>query len=200
MLSLIVRFKQMIKSTAQQTRRQIAMATLEALRSEGFAGATSRAIARIGGFNQALIFYHYGTLENALLAALDLTSEERIGDPAAHHLPERRDVPALEVLVIDGPGEPSELRWRPGRLERRPVIHQSPLADQVKRCEERVLDAAEVVEDQRLVEAAQMRDRPRARPGEPVRLERLKCRLGDLKLRSAQSSRDIRPALASPSI
>src|SRR5688572_14747655 len=68
----------MIKSTAQETRRQIAAATLETLRTEGFAGATSRAIARIGGFNQALIFYHYGSLENALLAALDLTSEERM--------------------------------------------------------------------------------------------------------------------------
>jgi AcrR family transcriptional regulator len=68
----------MTKSTAQGTRQQIAEAALEALRTEGFAGATSRVIARIGGFNQALIFYHYGSLENALLAALDLTSKERM--------------------------------------------------------------------------------------------------------------------------
>lgn len=69
----------MTKSTAQtSTRRQIAEAALATLRSEGFAGATSRTIARVGGFNQALIFYHYGSVENALLAALDLTSEERL--------------------------------------------------------------------------------------------------------------------------
>lgn len=68
----------MTKSPAQGTRQQIAEAALEALRTEGFAGATSRVIARIGGFNQALIFYHYGSLENALLAALDLTSKERM--------------------------------------------------------------------------------------------------------------------------
>jgi AcrR family transcriptional regulator len=68
----------MTKSTAQTTRQQIARAALEALRTVGFAGATSRAIARIGGFNQALIFYHYGSVENALLAALDLTGEERM--------------------------------------------------------------------------------------------------------------------------
>ena len=68
----------MTKSTAQTTKIQIAEAALEALRTEGFAGATSRAIARIGGFNQALIFYHYGNLENLLLAALDLTSTERM--------------------------------------------------------------------------------------------------------------------------
>jgi AcrR family transcriptional regulator len=68
----------MNKSTAQRTRRRIAEAALEALRTEGFAGSTSRVIARIGGFNQALIFYHYGSVENALLAALDLTSEQRM--------------------------------------------------------------------------------------------------------------------------
>src|SRR5436190_5050483 len=68
----------MTKSTAQTTKQQISRAALEALRTEGFAGATSRAIARIGGFNQALIFYHYGSLESLLLAALDLTSEERM--------------------------------------------------------------------------------------------------------------------------
>jgi AcrR family transcriptional regulator len=78
MLSLIARFNHMVKSNAQETRRQIAEAALEALRTEGFAGATSRAIGRIGGFNQALIFYHYGSVENALLAALDLTSEARL--------------------------------------------------------------------------------------------------------------------------
>jgi AcrR family transcriptional regulator len=78
MLDLISRFNHMIKSPAQDTRRQIAEAALEALRTVGFAGATSRAIARIGGFNQALIFYHYGSLELLLLAALDLTSEERM--------------------------------------------------------------------------------------------------------------------------
>src|SRR5215208_6752877 len=64
----------MIKSTAQA----IADAALETLRTHGFAGATSRAIARAGGFNQALIFYHYGSLENLLLAALRRSSDERL--------------------------------------------------------------------------------------------------------------------------
>jgi AcrR family transcriptional regulator len=60
------------------TRERIVDATLETLKTEGFAGATSRAIARAGGFNQALIFYHFGTLDALLLAALDKTSEERL--------------------------------------------------------------------------------------------------------------------------
>ena len=66
------------RRTGQATRRQIVDAALETLRTEGFAGATSRAIARSGGFNQALIFYHFGTLDGLLLAALDRTSEERL--------------------------------------------------------------------------------------------------------------------------
>jgi AcrR family transcriptional regulator len=53
-------------------------ATLETLKEEGFAGASSRAIARRGSFNQALVFYHFGSLDGLLLAALDATSAERL--------------------------------------------------------------------------------------------------------------------------
>jgi AcrR family transcriptional regulator len=66
------------RQTGEATRQRIVEATLETLKNEGFAGASSRAIARRGGFNQALIFYHFGTLDGLLLAALDKTSEERL--------------------------------------------------------------------------------------------------------------------------
>jgi AcrR family transcriptional regulator len=65
-------------SSGETTRRLIVEAALETLKRDGFAGATSRAIARSGGFNQALIFYHYGSLDGLLLAALDRTSDERL--------------------------------------------------------------------------------------------------------------------------
>lgn len=72
----------MVKKTASRageaTRKRILDAALETLRNEGFAGAASRAIARAGDFNQALIFYHFGSLDGLLLAALDKTSEERL--------------------------------------------------------------------------------------------------------------------------
>src|ERR687892_2177045 len=61
-----------------ETRQRIVEAALATLKKEGFAGATSRAIARAEGFNQALIFYHFGSLDSLLLAALDKTSEERL--------------------------------------------------------------------------------------------------------------------------
>jgi AcrR family transcriptional regulator len=60
------------------TRERIVAAALETLKTEGFSGATSRVIARAGGFNQALIFYHFGSVNDLLLAALDKTSAERL--------------------------------------------------------------------------------------------------------------------------
>lgn len=54
-------------------------AAFQTLKEEGFAGTSARAIARRGGFNQALIFYHFGTLNDLVLATLDKTSAERMG-------------------------------------------------------------------------------------------------------------------------
>jgi AcrR family transcriptional regulator len=62
------------------TKLQIAEAARESLKANGFAGSSARAIAHIGGFNQALIFYHFGSVQNALLAALDMISERRLAD------------------------------------------------------------------------------------------------------------------------
>ena len=66
------------RPTGEATRKRIVAAALQTLKTEGFSGTTSRAIARAGGVNQALIFYHFGTLDGVLLAALDKTSEERL--------------------------------------------------------------------------------------------------------------------------
>jgi AcrR family transcriptional regulator len=59
---------------------QIAEAALETLKANGYAGASARAIAHMGTFNQALIFYHFGSVQNALLAALDLISDRRLAE------------------------------------------------------------------------------------------------------------------------
>jgi AcrR family transcriptional regulator len=53
-------------------------AALATLKEEGFGGTTARAIARRGGFNQALIYYHFGGVNQLLLAALDRSSAERL--------------------------------------------------------------------------------------------------------------------------
>jgi AcrR family transcriptional regulator len=62
------------------TKLLIAEAALKTLTAKGFAGASARAIAQTGSFNQALIFYHFGSVQNALLAALDLISDRRLND------------------------------------------------------------------------------------------------------------------------
>lgn len=60
------------------TRGRIIAAALTTLTFEGFGRTTARAIARGGGFNQALIFYHFGSVRNLLLAALDDSSARRL--------------------------------------------------------------------------------------------------------------------------
>ena len=60
------------------TKDRLVQAALKTLSSEGFYGTTARAIARTGGLNQALIFYHFGSVDKLLLAALDATSQARL--------------------------------------------------------------------------------------------------------------------------
>lgn len=67
-----------VSQTVTGTRLKIAEAALETLKVKGFAGASAREIAGAGDFNQALIFYHFGSVQNALLAALDLVGERRM--------------------------------------------------------------------------------------------------------------------------
>jgi AcrR family transcriptional regulator len=62
---------------AESTKAKIVDAALESLHEEGILGASARAIARRGGFNQALIFYHFGSVDELLLAAVDELSERR---------------------------------------------------------------------------------------------------------------------------
>jgi AcrR family transcriptional regulator len=60
------------------TRERIMEAALATLREEGFAGTTARSIAARGGFNQALIFYHFGSVANLLLEAFRRNSESQV--------------------------------------------------------------------------------------------------------------------------
>jgi AcrR family transcriptional regulator len=81
------------RSIREGTRQRIVRAALETLKERGFTATSARAIAAAGGFNQALVFYHFGTVNELLLAALDSTSEQRMeryraAVAEAHTLPE----------------------------------------------------------------------------------------------------------------
>jgi AcrR family transcriptional regulator len=65
-------------SRSEGTRRLLIEAAVETLKEVGFAGASARAIAERAESNQALIFYHFGSVGNLLLAALDMVSHERM--------------------------------------------------------------------------------------------------------------------------
>ena len=60
------------------TRQQFVDAAIDTLKSDGYAGASARTIAQRAGLNQGLIFYHFGSVANLLLAALDAVSAERL--------------------------------------------------------------------------------------------------------------------------
>ncbi len=45
------------------TRERLLAGTISALRDKGIAGISARSIAAAAGVNQALVFYHFGTVE-----------------------------------------------------------------------------------------------------------------------------------------
>jgi AcrR family transcriptional regulator len=81
--------------TAVDTRTRILDAALAALRADGIAGVSARSIARHGDFNQALIFYHFGSVEGLLVAVARSESERR----SALYAEALREVGSLSELV-----------------------------------------------------------------------------------------------------
>jgi len=61
-----------------ETRQVLVVAATSALRDVGFAGASAREIARRAGCNQSQVFYHFGSVVELLLAALDEVSASRM--------------------------------------------------------------------------------------------------------------------------
>jgi AcrR family transcriptional regulator len=61
-----------------ETRAALVAGAIEALREVGFAGASAREIAGRADCNQALVFYHFGSVTELLLAALDDVSARRL--------------------------------------------------------------------------------------------------------------------------
>jgi len=86
------------------TRERILDAALETLKADGFAGATARGIARTGGFNQALVFYHFGSVDEVLLRAVDRMGERRLAT-YRERLAEAGDLSALLAVARDVLGE-----------------------------------------------------------------------------------------------
>jgi AcrR family transcriptional regulator len=85
------------------TKRQLVDAAVETLKIDGYAGASARTIAQRAGMNQGLIFYHFGSVANLLLAALDSVSAERL---------ERYEAEVSGVTSLSGLVEVAEAIFR----------------------------------------------------------------------------------------
>lgn len=60
------------------TRARLLTAAAETLRDDGITGLSARVIASRAGVNQALIFYHYGTVSALVAAATRAAVDERV--------------------------------------------------------------------------------------------------------------------------
>jgi AcrR family transcriptional regulator len=60
------------------TRSKLVAGALTTLVEHGIAGASARTIAAAAGVNQALVFYHFGTVDELLVAACRHGAEQRV--------------------------------------------------------------------------------------------------------------------------
>jgi AcrR family transcriptional regulator len=60
------------------TRRKLIDGAIDTLRTRGIAGTSARAIATAAGVNQALVFYHFGTVDSLVDAACRESTAERV--------------------------------------------------------------------------------------------------------------------------
>lgn len=60
------------------TRAALIEAAIAVLRESGFASASARRIAQRAGCNQALVFYHFGSVNDLLVVALEEVSARRL--------------------------------------------------------------------------------------------------------------------------
>lgn len=65
--------------TVNPTKAKLLTAAADSLRQDGIAGLSARAIATRAGVNQALVFYHFGTLTGLVVDAVRLAVDESAG-------------------------------------------------------------------------------------------------------------------------
>ena len=66
------------RSDGAATKARLVSAAVDALRENGFAGASAREIARRADAQQSQVFYYFGSVPDLLLAALDDVSARRM--------------------------------------------------------------------------------------------------------------------------
>ncbi|MEU9855029.1 TetR/AcrR family transcriptional regulator [Streptomyces sp. NPDC047974] len=82
----------------RETREKLLDGALRALVEHGIAGASARTVAAAAGVNQALVFYHFGSVDDLLAAACRRGAEQRV----ARHRDRLRAVTCLTELLAFG--------------------------------------------------------------------------------------------------
>ena len=96
----------------EESRQRIIEAALETLRTKGFAGTSARVIARRGGFNPALIFYYFDSVDDLLISALAASSAARLERfaPEAEHARSPSDLLSLLERISREDAESGHVR------------------------------------------------------------------------------------------
>ena len=139
-----------------ETRNRIIQAALETVRREGLVGASARTIARTGDFNQALLFYHFGSIEELLLESLTWANNIRMEQfaaqfEAANNLADLVDL-AYDLYVSDAHDYQSALvaivaGWPAGsEVGQRVMEVLRPWDEMVQRSLRRCLDGSAFVQ------------------------------------------------------
>lgn len=63
---------------AAATKQALVDATLATIRDHGIAKVSARTVATAGGVNQALVFYHFGSVDNLLVEACRTSTAQRV--------------------------------------------------------------------------------------------------------------------------
>ncbi|GAA2071803.1 TetR family transcriptional regulator [Streptomyces albiaxialis] len=67
-----------MSGTSRETRTKLLEGALRTLTEQGIAKTSARAVATTAGVNQALVFYHFGTVDELLAAACRHGAEQRL--------------------------------------------------------------------------------------------------------------------------
>jgi AcrR family transcriptional regulator len=79
------------------TRQRLIDGAIDTIRTRGLAGTTARSIAATAGVNQALVFYHFGSVHDLLYAACLAATQARVA-PFVERLDKVTDLRQLLAL------------------------------------------------------------------------------------------------------
>ncbi len=98
------------RQSSAETRQRIIDATIQTLNTEGMMGATARSIARTGGFNQALIYYHFESLEDLFFEVVNDVNSRRLEyfGPRLEKVETLTELIEVAVELQSGAPEPSD--------------------------------------------------------------------------------------------